>query len=214
MLNRLTDCLARVTSPGHRELTTVEIIKRTIRRHVLHNHWLLGFCVLLALLWWTNTMFLTGDDGRSKHRFRHSVDLAGSRRVSSKTLWLCEHSQQQQQQQQQLIQLTHDVRLFFAGVGLLSIDMRVVSADRTCWMFTLFCHFFSASLNHFDKTSIAITCFPFLLVFFLFAHEKFADSLFSLHFISAFRRTLSRHRRPNLRSASRLEAKLHQQEDT
>lgn len=60
-----------------------------IRRHVLHNHWLLlggARLVLLLLLLGVDDDNALVDDG-FKHRLHHSVDLVvAARRIASKTL--------------------------------------------------------------------------------------------------------------------------------
>lgn len=85
MLNRLTDS----NSPGcwHRPAYNTEIIKkrRTIRRHVLHNHWLGAACSAA-------TAGVDDDNVLVDDRLHHSVDLVvAARRV--KDFVFCERAQ-------------------------------------------------------------------------------------------------------------------------
>lgn len=151
-----------------------EIIKTrwTIRRHVLHNHWLslrdLFCCCYCYCYWWwwrwygwTTTMLLLVDDG-FKHRLHHSVDLVvAARRVKD---FVFRWTHRQAPAQQQLIQLTSKtlsspVYLYWCWF---TFDRYAGGISKI--MFTLFCHFFL----HFVHTSISIIRFfsVFLFCFF------------------------------------------------
>lgn len=115
MLNRLTDS----NSPGcwHRatvaySTTNTEIIKkrRTIPRHVLHNHWLLlraAACPAAAATTGVDDDNALVDDG-FKHRLHHSVDLVVAARLVRLSVLL---THRQAPAKQQLIQLTTGSKL-------------------------------------------------------------------------------------------------------
>lgn len=128
--------------------------------------------------------------GRRQYSSRRRLQAPASsfrwpRRRGASRQRLCDsRTRRQAPAEQQLIQLTTDSKLtslpvFFAGVGLLSIDMRVVSAKECLLFFVTFCTWFAQVLRSHNF------CF-FLFWFFFFSSHTifFADSLSSFHYIN------------------------------